>query len=88
MKIPAHTAMLVAEGTLDEPEKVYFFLGDYATRDGEPAIAPTNKGEFENAGFVHIATLKIDKTAKTSMITYVNPAKNTGKRNLHAHLSI
>lgn len=83
LRLPSYDAFIVTQGTLEDPEKILYYIGNYSTVDGEQDLTLTTPTEFENAGYVHLATLHIDKVNETSVLIFVNPNKNSPLLDFH-----
>lgn len=82
-RLPSYDAFIVLTGTLDDPEKIAYFIRSYNTIDGEKDITLNTFNDFVNNGFTHLATLHVDKVNQTSVLIYVNPNKEGPFLNLH-----
>ena len=83
LRLPAYDAFIVLTGTLEDPEKIAYFIRSYNTVDGEKDITLNTFNDFVTNGFTHLATLHIDKTAETTVLVFVNPNKDGPFLNLH-----
>ena len=77
MTLPPYTAFVVIQGTLDAPEKVAYFSGEYFSVDGEKDVTLNSFQDFVDNNFTHIATLHVDSVNHTSTLVYVNPSKGS-----------